>query len=92
MKIEFDPVKSAKNIRERGLPFEIVRELDFSTANTVEDKRKLYPEPRFVTTGYIHQRLFVVCFTPIPNGIRIISLRKANLREVEKYGEKTIDR
>lgn len=91
MKIEFDPAKSAKNIRERGLPFEIVRELDFSTALTIEDTRKLYPERRFITTGYIHERLFVLCFSPIPKGIRVISLRKANSREVEKYGEETTD-
>jgi len=32
MKIDFDPIKNEKNIRERGIPFERVAEVDFSTA------------------------------------------------------------
>lgn len=33
MKIDFDPVKNAKNIRERGLSFERAAEFDFETAH-----------------------------------------------------------
>ena len=33
-------------------------------------------------------RLHVLCFTPIDGGIRVISFRKANDREVRKYDEK----
>ncbi len=91
MKIEFDPAKAARNILERGLPFELVRELDFSTATVVEDTRKNYPEQRWIATGYVGQRLFVICFTPVRDGIRVISLRKANQREIEKHGKKTAD-
>ena len=32
MKIEFDPAKNAKNIRERGLPFTLAAEFDWTTA------------------------------------------------------------
>ncbi|WP_231886487.1 BrnT family toxin [Methylomonas methanica] len=31
----------------------------------------------------IHQRLFVVVYTPRPEAIRIISARKANQREIK---------
>ena len=91
MKIEFDPAKSVKNILERGLPFELAREFDFSTATVNEDTRKNYPERRWIASGYVGQRLFIICFTPVKDGIRVISLRKANQREIEKHGKKAID-
>lgn len=85
MLIEFDPVKSAKNLAERGLPFERVADFDFSGAIMTEDDRKAYPEVRYVAAGFVGQRLHVVCFTPIHDGIRVISFRKANNREVKAY-------
>ncbi|HQY22130.1 MAG TPA: BrnT family toxin [Gammaproteobacteria bacterium] len=91
MKIDFDPEKSNKNIRERGLAFELIVEFDWETAIYAEDIRSLYAERRFITIGYIGQRLHVVCFTPIKGGIRAISFRKANLREVKRYEKETIN-
>lgn len=88
MKIEFDPGKNERNIRERGLPFMLVDEFAWETAQTHEDRRFPYPERRVVSLGLIGDRLFVVCFTPIPGGIRVISFRKANAREVKRYEQK----
>jgi len=85
MKIEFDPAKSEKNARERGLPFELVERLDWESAVLSEDARIAYPETRFIALGFLSERLHVVCFTPIPGGIRVISFRKANEREVRRY-------
>lgn len=85
MKIEFNPGKNERNIRERGLPFMLVDEFAWETAQTHEDCRFPYPERRFISLGLIGERLFVVCFTPIPGGIRVISFRKANAREVKRY-------
>lgn len=85
MKIEFDPGKNERNVRERGLPFMLMDEFAWETAQTHEDGRFPYPERRFVSLGLIGDRLFVVCFTPIPGGIRVISFRKANAREVKRY-------
>lgn len=90
MKIEFDPVKSGKNAHERGLPFELVKEFEWETALVAADTRATYPEPRFVALGMIGARLHVVCFTPIPHSIRVISFRKANDREVKRHAQKTI--
>lgn len=50
-----------------------------------EDTRHPYPERRFVALGYVGERLHVVCFTPIEGGVRVISFRKANDREVRRY-------
>jgi uncharacterized DUF497 family protein len=91
VRIEFDPEKSERNVRERGLPFDLASEFDFSTALVTEDRRSDYPERRFVALGFIGRRLHVLCFTPIPGGIRVISFRKANSREVKAYGEETSD-
>ena len=89
MKIEFDPNKSGKNAIERELPFERVVEFVWETATIIPDNRHTYPEPRFITTGYLGSRVHVVCYTPIPGGIRVISFRKANNREIKRYVEKT---
>ena len=91
MRIEFDQNKSQRNARERRLPFTMAADFDFSTARVVEDQRSNYPERRFVALGYIGRRLHVLCFTPILDGIRVISLRKANTREVKLYGKEKSD-
>jgi uncharacterized protein len=91
MKVEFDRNKSDRNAKERGLPFDLVSEFDWETAITSEDTRFAYPERRFVALGPIGDRLHVVCFTPIADGIRVISFRKANSREARHY-EEAIDR
>ena len=46
---------------------------------------KAYLEPRYVLLGQIDGRLHVLCFTPIREGIRVISLRKANPREMSHH-------
>jgi len=85
MRTEFDLAKNKTNIRERGLDFELATDFDFDSAVIQQDTRKPYPEVRFVAVGYLAYRLHVLCFTPIPGGIRVISFRKANLREVQSH-------
>lgn len=85
MKIEFDPNKSNKNLEERGLAFETVIDFEWESAIVQEDLRKMYSERRFIAAGNINERLHIICFTPIPEGIRVISFRKANKREVSNY-------
>jgi uncharacterized DUF497 family protein len=88
MRIEFDPAKNKANIRERGLDFELAADFDFDSAVIQQDSRKAYSEVRYVAVGYLAHRLHVLCFTPVAGGIRVISFRKANLREV-KHHEQT---
>lgn len=87
MHIVFDATKNEANIRERGLSFERVADFDFGTAAVVQDIRKAYPETRFVAVGLLGKRLHVLCFTPVAGGIRVISFRKANAREVRDYDQ-----
>jgi uncharacterized DUF497 family protein len=87
MRIEFDPIKSERNRRDRGLPFERAADFDFSEALLAVDARKDYGEIRYVALGLLDGRLHVLCFTETQEGIRVISLRKANAREVARYGK-----
>jgi uncharacterized DUF497 family protein len=86
MKITFDPKKNADNIRDRELPFDDVESLDWPSAVVVEDMRKDYGERRFRVFGYIEDRLYALVFTPRENAVHVISFRKANSREVKRYG------
>ena len=85
MHIEFDVSKNETNIRDRGLSFERAVDFDFGTALIDRDTRKAYAEERFVAVGFLGQRLHVICFTPAAGGIRVISFRKANTREIKDY-------
>ncbi|MGI6655227.1 MAG: BrnT family toxin [Desulfobulbus sp.] len=92
MKIDFDPVKSAYNQQIRNLPFSRASDFDWDGAVYAEDCRNQYPERRFVGIGYLDGKLHVICFTPIPGGVRVISFRKANRREAKRCGKPiTID-
>jgi uncharacterized protein len=83
--ISFDSAKNEANIELRQLAFTLVEELDWTSALIVEDERKDYGERRFQVLGFIGNRLHVVVFTPRMGKIHVISLRKANVREVKQY-------
>jgi uncharacterized DUF497 family protein len=85
VKIEFAAAKNAKNILERGLSFEYAAEFDFETAQLVIDNRHDYGETRYRALGFLDHRLHALVFVEIVGGIRVISFRKANKREVKYY-------
>ena len=87
MRITFDPAENERNIRERNLPFESAAEFDFENALVQTDSRQEYGETRYVALGKLRGRLHVLCFTETPDGIRVISFRKANDREVRNYAK-----
>jgi uncharacterized DUF497 family protein len=88
MAITFDPGKNARNIAERGLSFERVVELDWETALIVEDARRDYGEPRLLVMASLDGRLHAAVVTPRGEDLHVISFRKANRREVRRYGKK----
>lgn len=85
MRIKFDPIRDERNVRERGLSFERAAAFDFASAAIDQDDRKVYPEVRYVAVGPLDGRLHVLCFTPVADGIRVISFRKANFREISHH-------
>jgi uncharacterized DUF497 family protein len=85
--IDFDPAKSARNERERGIAFERFADMDFETAIAIEDTRKDYGERRLRVLGTIDGKLHAAVITPRGEMIRVISLRRANKREERTYAE-----
>lgn len=87
LRYEWDEVKNAANKAKHGLAFETLTAFDWGGALIVRDGRVEYGESRFKALGAIEDRLCVVIFAERGNGVRIISLRKANARERKYYGE-----
>ena len=89
MKIEFDTKKSIKNDIERGLPFDVLEDFEWEAAVYYEDTRKEYGEIRFIAIGYLFGKIHHICFTIKPDSYRIISLRRANKKEIKYYEKAT---
>jgi uncharacterized DUF497 family protein len=87
VRITFDPAKNERNVRQRGLSFEQAADFAFESALFAVDERKEYPEIRVIAIGLLGDRVHVLCFTETPEGIRVISFRKANAREVKRYAK-----
>ena len=85
MPISFDPKKNERNIALRGIPFELVAEFEWDGALVVEDLRVDYGESRFQALGVIADRLHALVFTPRADVVHVISLRRANRREIKRY-------
>jgi uncharacterized DUF497 family protein len=85
MEISFDPAKRDKAMRERGLDFADAPEVFAGPVFEREDDRIDYGEPRIITVGLLRGRMVVVVWTPRGAVRHIISMRKANDREQERY-------
>lgn len=83
MQIEFDHVKRDQTLSERGFDFARAVEVFTGSHLTRADTRIDYAEARFVTAGWLDARLVVVVWTPRGEVRRIISIRKANDREIK---------
>jgi hypothetical protein len=66
---------------------DLAKNLDWTTALIWEDTREDYGELRYCVLGFIENRLHSVVFTPREGRPRVISLGKANKREVKRYEE-----
>ena len=85
IEIEFDAVKDAKNLAKHGVSLEDAQDFDWATARIEEDFRFVYGEKRFEATGWLGERVHVVVFCVRGDKTRVISVRKANEREVRVY-------
>lgn len=85
MNITFEAAKDAVNLAKHGISLAAAAQLDWDNALVTEDDRRDYGELRQVALAPMDDRLWVVVFTDRPGGRRVISLRKANLREYRRY-------
>lgn len=85
MRVDFDSIKRAKTLAERGLDFARAGEVFSGKHFTGQDMRQDYAEDRFITVGLLDARLVVMVWTLRGEVRRIISMRKANEREKAYY-------
>ncbi len=81
--LEWDETKREATLRERGIDFASVSQINWSLALTIEQQHG--DELRYVTVAPIHDRLHVLAWCYRGTNLRVISLRKANQREVKQY-------
>ena len=89
MNVTFDPVKDATNLAKHGFSLLDAASVEWDAALVWPDMRREYDETRMVGLVPVDDRLFCVVFVDRPpeqpTERRIISLRKANSREVKRY-------
>ena len=81
----FDPAKDAANMAKHGVSLALATELELDAMLTWPDTRRDYGEPRMVGLAPWGTRLYFLVYAARSEGRRIISLRKANDREVKIY-------
>ena len=87
MRIEFDPTKDAGNQAKHGVSLALAGELDWEAALVWVDDRFEYAELRMIALAPKTNILYYVAFVDRGVARRIISLRRANRREVKHYVE-----
>jgi uncharacterized protein len=85
MEISYDAEKRAITLEKRGLDFEDAVPVFAGATLDIEDDRKDYGEVRWLTFGLLHGRLVALVWTARGEARHIISMRKANDRERQKY-------
>ncbi len=80
--LEWDDVKRRANRAKHGVDFAAAEAFEWEGAILAPDRRNDYGEPRFQVLGRIGARVHVLVYSPRGDALRIISLRKANAREV----------
>ncbi len=87
MLYDWNPAKAASNLAKHGVAFEAMAEFEWDTALVRATLHHQGGEPRLQATGAIDGRLHVVVFSIETRCTRVISLRRANNREIKRYAE-----
>jgi uncharacterized protein len=87
VQIDFDPNKDRLNLAKHGLSLALAAELDWEDALVWVDDRADYGETRLIALAPRTGILYYVAFVDRGRVRRIISLRRANRREVKHYVE-----
>lgn len=89
MQIEFDPDKDLANKAKHGVSLALADELDWDAALVWIDERFDYGEVRMIALAPETATLYYVAFVLRGEIHRIVSLRRANRREVKHYVQNT---
>ncbi len=89
MRYDWDEAKRDANLAKHGVDFADAEDFEWERAIEVPDDRRDYGEPRWIALGPIRARLHVLIYTRRGRRVRIISLRRANIRERKFYEAQT---
>ncbi len=84
-KIHFDPAKDEANIAKHGIS--LARADELKVLAILEDDRFDDGEQRFRAFGLIDGQFHCLVFAERDDGLRIISLRRAHQKEMQRYGQ-----
>ena len=89
---EWDPAKEARNVAERGLDFTTASQIWNGPVVEKTDDRRNYGETRIIATGVADGTTLVIVYTWRGQRRRIISARKANSRERQRFQQEVARR
>lgn len=87
MDLAFDPVKDAANRAKHGVSLADAARLNWDWLCCRPDGRRDYGELREIGFAPLGDRVYCVVFVQQGSTFRIISLRRANAREVHDYDQ-----
>ena len=85
MKFTWKAAKRAANLKKHGLDFADAEQVFNGSTFTVEVARDYDREQRFNSTGFLGMAITTICHTESEDEIHIISMRKAELHEIETF-------
>lgn len=90
MHITYDTAKDAVNLAKHGVSLAVANQLEWELLLAMPDSRMDYGELRMIGYAPIASRVYCVVFVDRDEANqvlsrRVISLRKANMREVKTY-------
>jgi uncharacterized DUF497 family protein len=88
MPLTFDPAKRAATLADRGLDFADAEQVFAGLVFEFPDERFDYDEERIITVGLLAGRMVVIVWTRRGQDRHIISMRKANEREQQRYKDR----
>lgn len=83
VKFTWNAAKRTANLKKHGFDFAHAEQVFSGPTFTVADTRDYAGEQRFNSTGFLSTSIVTICHTETEDEIHIISMRKAELHEIE---------
>ncbi len=85
LSFEYDENKSKQNLAKHGIDFDVAQSLWNDPGMLEMPSKKVTSETRFLVIGTINQKHWSAIITYRGNNIRIISVRRSRIEEVNFY-------
>lgn len=85
--LTWNEARRRANIRQHGLDFDGCDALFDYPVLVEEDTRESYGEQRLTVIGFLDGQMVHMTYTEIPDGLNVISLRRATKHEIRRLQE-----